>query len=98
MEKTLITPDQFQAFGIPICDEPTDQHRPLGFEADFNTHIPMLMVGSTCVIITRYPTDDEIDTCWRITISNEHNWDPSKHIFKISSMDEDQSSNVFNLK
>ena len=32
-------------------------------EADFNTHIPMLMVGSTCEFLTWYPTDDEIDTC-----------------------------------
>ena len=63
-------------FGIPICDDPTDQHMPPGIEAYFNTHIPMLMVGSICGFITWYPIDDEIETCQHITISNEHNWDP----------------------
>ena len=98
MEKPLINPNQFHYFGITICNYRTDQHRPLGIEADFNTHIPMSMVGSTCGFIIRYPTDDEIETYWRITISNEHNWDPSKHTFKISSMEEEKRSNMFNLR
>ena len=58
----------------------------------------MSMVGSTCGFITRYPTCDEIETCIHITISNEQNWDPSKYIFKISSIEEDQRSKVFNLR
>ena len=78
MAKTLINPNQCRDFGIPIYDDLTDQHTPLGIEADFNTHIPMLMVGSTCRNITHYPTDDEIETCQHITVSDEHNWDPSK--------------------
>ena len=82
MEKNLIGPNQCQAFVIPICYEPTNQHRPLGIEAGFNTHIPMSMVGSTCGFITRYLTDDDIETCQQITISDEHNWDLSKHILK----------------
>ena len=63
MEKNLINPNQFRYFGIPICYEPTDQHRPLGIDTDFDTHIPILMMGSKCGFITRYPTDDEIETC-----------------------------------
>ena len=62
MEKTLINPNQYRYFGIPICDDPTDQHRLLGIEAYFNTHIPMSMVGSTCVFITQYPRYDYIET------------------------------------
>ena len=68
MEKPLINLNKYQAFGIPTCDDPTDQHIPLGIEADFNTHIPMSMVGSTCRFITRYPTNDEIETCRHVTI------------------------------
>ena len=94
MEKILINPNQWQAFGIQICDDPTDQHSPLENEAYFNTHIPMLMVGSICVFITRYLIDEEIDTCGHITISNENYWDPSKHIFNIYSIEEEQRSNV----
>ena len=93
MDKTYINPNQCRDFGIPIFDDPTNQHRPVGIEEDCNTHIPMLMVGSTCGFITEYSTYDEIETCQHITISNEQDWDPSKHIFKISSMNEDQRSN-----
>ena len=98
MEKTLINPNQCQYFGIPICDEPTNHHRPLGNEANFNTHIPMSMVGSTCVFITWYPIDNRVETCQHIIISNELYWYPSKHIFKISSIEKEQRSNVFNLR
>ena len=63
MEKTLINPNKFQAFVIPICDEPTYQHRPLGIDAYFKTRIPMPMVGSTYGFIYWYPTDNNIDTC-----------------------------------
>ena len=87
MEKTLINPYQFQAFGVPICDDPTNQHIPLVIEADFNTRIPMSVVGSTCGFITWYSTDDEIDTCQHITISNKHNWGTLKHILKIYPME-----------
>ena len=78
INKTLINHSLCRGFGIPIYDDPTNQNRSLGIEADFNTHIPMLMVGSTCRNITHYPTDDEIETCQHITVSDEHNWDPSK--------------------
>ena len=60
MEKALINPSQCRAFGIPIWDDPTNYHRPLGIEEYFNTHIPILMMGSTCGFITRYPIDDKI--------------------------------------
>ena len=62
-EKNLIKPNQFRAFGKPIYDDPTNQHTPLGIEANFNTHIQMLMVGYTFGFITRYPKYDDIDTC-----------------------------------
>ena len=51
-------PQQITIFGIPICDDPTNQHSQLGIEAGFTTHIPISMVGYTCGFITRYPTDD----------------------------------------
>ena len=89
--------NKFRDFGIKIYDERTDLHRLLGIEADFNTCIPMSMVGSTCGVITLYTTYDKIETCRHITVSDENDWDPSKHIFKISSMEEEQWRNVFNL-
>ena len=86
-ENNLIKLNQYRHFGIQICDEPTSQNTPLVIEADFNTHIIVLMVVSTCGFITRYSTDNKIETCLHITISNEHYWDPPKHIFRISSME-----------
>ena len=54
--------NQCRYFFIPICDEHTNQHRPLGIESDFNTHIPMLMVGYIFGFITWYSTYDKIET------------------------------------
>ena len=98
MEIVLINPNKCRAFGIPICDDPTNYHRPLVIEEDFNTHIPMLMVGFTCEFITWYPTYDKIETCGHINVSYKHNWGPSKHIFKIYSMEDEKSIKVFNLR
>ena len=56
------------------------------------------MVGFTCGLIYWYSTDDNIETCRHITVSDEQNWDPSKQIFNISSMVEDQRRIVFNLR
>ena len=52
MEKKPTNPDQCRAFEIPIYDDLTDQHRPQGIEAYFKSHIPMLMMVSTCGFIT----------------------------------------------
>ena len=72
IKKTLINPNKYQYFVIPIYDDPTDQHRLLGIEEYFNTHIPMLVVGFTCGFITWYPTYDGIETCRHINVSNGH--------------------------
>ena len=60
MEKVLINLNKCRAFGIPICDDPTNQNRLLVIEEYFHTHIPMLMVGFTCEFITRYPIYDKL--------------------------------------
>ena len=41
MQRSLINPNQCRAFGIKICDDPTDPHRDLGIELDDNNFIPM---------------------------------------------------------
>ena len=32
MDRSLINPNQCRAYGISICDDPTDLHRPLGIQ------------------------------------------------------------------
>ena len=39
MEITLINPNKYRAFGIPIFDEPNNQQRPLVIEAKIKTPI-----------------------------------------------------------
>ena len=86
MEKSLINPYQCRSYGISLCDDPTDEYRSLGIAADNITFVPLEMTGSTCGFITRYPTDEELESCRHITLSDEHDWDPSKDHFQVSSM------------
>jgi hypothetical protein len=58
--KTLINPNQLQAFGTNVCDDPTDEHWPLGILLDSNTHLPLHMNGSICGLMTWYPTNEEL--------------------------------------
>ena len=105
MDKTLLNPNQCRSFGIMICDDPTDPHRPLGIEIDNQNHIMMNMNGSTCGFITRCPTDDELNpnNCRQIVLSDELKWNPSDNIFQISMMEEEyrysnmSSSRIINL-
>ena len=89
MEKSLISPNQCQKFGIQICDNPTDSHRKLRIEASEDLFTPMTMKGSTCGIATHPPTEDELHECQNILLSDIFYWDPSQNFFDISSMEEE---------
>ena len=86
MEKSLINPYQCRYYGIQLCNDPTDPHRDLGIQANETTFIPLEMAGSICGLITRYPTNDEMENCRHIELSNPHHWDPSTNLFQISLM------------
>ena len=40
IERSLINPNQLRAFGVPVCDDPTDQHRKLGIDLG-ERYVPM---------------------------------------------------------
>ena len=61
MEKSLINPYQCRAYGLQLCDDPTDPNREMGIYA--NSFIPLTMVGSTCGFTSRYPTNEELEDC-----------------------------------
>ena len=61
MERSLIKPNQFRDYGISLCDDPTDRNRELGMELEDDYFLLMEMVGSTCSIFSRAPTNDELD-------------------------------------
>ena len=86
MNKTLINPNQIRSFGLLLCDDPTDPYRNLGIQLDDNTFLPMTMNGTTCGLMTWYPTDEELERCRIFTISDEHTWNPSQVTFQVSAM------------
>ena len=89
MEKSLINPNQCRKFGIQICDDATHPHRKLGIEASEDMFFPMTMEGSTYGLVTHSPTYNELHECQKILLSDGFDWDPSKNLFQISSLEEE---------
>ena len=85
MTKSLINPNQCRAYGVPVCDDPTDPHRSLGFQLD-DIDIPFQMSGSTAVFKTQCPTPEEMDTCQKVFMSDPEYWDPINVEFNVSSV------------
>ena len=89
MDKSLINPNQCRAYGIGVCDDPTDPHRELGIYVDDDDIIPLSMSGSTCGLTSRAPTDEELHTCKTLTMCDEQHWDPTEARFfrNVSSVE-----------
>lgn len=89
MDKSLINPNQCRHYRIPVCDDPTDQYRILRLAIDDNLFIPMGMDGTTCGFDSRCPTLEEMDSCKRVIVSHETDWDPSTVHFNVSSVEKE---------
>ena len=61
MQKSLINPNQCWLYGMPICYNPTDPDRKLGFQVE-NLHIPLEMRGTTALFTSQTPPRKEMDT------------------------------------
>ena len=72
-KQSLINPYQCRAFGVNLCDDPVDPNgREMGFNCE-GAFIPLCMV----------PTDDKLENCTKIYMSDEEDWNPSLEcIFK----------------
>jgi hypothetical protein len=97
LHKTLLNLNQLCAYGISVCDDPTDEHRPLGIQLDASTHLPLYMQGSICGLMTWYPTNEELNSCRIFDISDIHNWDPSSVVFPDARHPNDRYSNVYSV-
>ena len=93
MERSLINPNQCRAYGIKICDDPTDTHRNLGIEIG-DDFIPMQMRGTICCFESYCPTNDQIETYRKIVLSDEEKWDPNANIFMQSSREGERDKSV----
>lgn len=84
LDKTLLNPNQLRSYGLSVCDDPVDPYRELGIQLDDDTFLPMSMDGTICGLMTRCPTDEELDTCRIFNTSDEEHWDPSLVAFDYS--------------
>ena len=82
MSHSLINPNQCRLFGIDLCDDPFDAHRPLGI-TDTETGLVVPLRFNRCVvgITTRAPSHQEIEEAREagrlIVMTSEASWDPS---------------------
>ena len=80
MEKSLINPNQCRAFGVGVCDDPTDPYREIGFFHD-DEFFPLTMKGTTATMETRCPSRQELDECRKFYLSDPDYWDPEDVTF-----------------
>ena len=80
LPNSLWNPNQIRNFGHPLCDDPFDPNRKLGFMIDGreDKFIPFEIFGSSIGLKTRVPTEDEYRTCTHYVLSSEARWDPGK--------------------
>ena len=76
MDHSLINPNQIRVTGIPLSDNPFDKTKELGIESD-QCLIPFNCDGTTIFFNTQVPTNEEIECCEHITMTEETEWNPS---------------------
>jgi hypothetical protein len=88
MQHSLICPNQLRARGLIVKDYPqhlSPRNRPSSYsiyEPNEDIRLPLSLKGVTLYFTTRTPTTYEIETCKRITLSDEQNWDPHSEEFQ----------------
>jgi len=80
MQHSLINPNQVRAYGVSLCDDPTDPNCQLGMDVQ-DTFIPFTMSGTTCSFTTRTPTSWELENCPHLEITLDAEWNPMHLIF-----------------
>ena len=81
MEHSLLNPYQIRAFGVQVCDDPTDNQRFFGIQAS-GADVAFKMQGSTCMFKTRTPTEWELKNCPHVELTSDIEWNPSDPHFQ----------------
>ena len=77
LDHSLINPNQIRHFGVPVCDDPYDPHRPLGIDHE-NAFIPFEKEGACIFFDTYVPSDEQLEECEHVELTNDEiPWDPS---------------------
>ena len=97
MGKSLINKNQCRDYGILVCNDHTDKYHELGLVIDDNLFILMDMDGTICGFDSRCPTLEEMESCKRIAVSHETDWDPLAVHFNVSSVEKDNRYTVHSV-
>ena len=76
MPHTLLNPNQIRSYGYSLCDDPFDPNRPLGITTD-DYFIPFEFNNGIVQITTRTPTQQELQECPYLELTDDAPWDPS---------------------
>ena len=80
LQHTLVNPNQVQAYGTTIQDNPFASS-PLIFEPPTSPTIPLTTMGTIIYCHTREPSDHELSTLPHIPLSSSVTWDPHNVVF-----------------
>jgi hypothetical protein len=86
---TLLCPNQLHSNGISVDDIPfhlAPQDRPtkhaIYSDDGESFHVPLQLKGCISYFYSRTLTQEELETCHWITITDEHHWDPHSDSFQ----------------
>jgi hypothetical protein len=88
MNTSLLCPNQLRMNNIMVDDIPkhlAPQSKPSTHSiicSDEDMILPLSLKGVISYIDTRTPSQEELDTCKWITLTNEHDWDPHSEFFQ----------------
>lgn len=77
LDHSLINPNQIRSFGIPVSDDPFDHQREFGIDYDEDCFIPFSTEGCTVYFDSYVPSDEQLETCRLIELTDSREWDPA---------------------
>jgi len=85
MGHSLINPNQIRHHGIQVYNNPYDDdpERAIGIKIYDDVRLPFHTDGSTVYFESKYPTDDELETCPHITLTSDTEWNPSEVVMGL---------------
>ena len=91
LDVSLLNPYQLRAHGVHVWDNPCDTRHPLSlYDPQLSLRIPMEMVGTFCSFSTRVPTQEELDSLPRVSLTSDATWDPSQATFQLQETEEEE--------
>ncbi len=80
MGHSLINPNQLQAYGVTVNDNPYDRNNQLGIVLDDGDHIPFQSKGTAVYFETSYPSKHDMESLPHIILTDGKEWNPHKFL------------------